>query len=78
MNKKHFSEKPIKAVASINYLKERILLWHLKLLTSIPPIALSSPLLKNGFHKITYLHLMSLETSLTTSQLANKQKHDKN
>ena len=42
-----------------------------------PPIPLSSPLLQNGFHTITYLDLLSLETAHRTSQLANVRKYDK-
>ena len=43
-----------------------------------PPIPFSSPLLKNDFHTTPYLGLLSLETTHTTSQLANVRKHDKN
>ena len=79
MNETHFPEKPVKVVASINDLN--ILGKNLVMASTIvnqhPPIPLPSPQLKNGFNKITYLDLESLETAHTTSQLANKIKYDK-
>ena len=80
MNKTHFPEKLIKAFASINGLntQEKNVVTASRVVNQHPPIPLSSSLLKNGFHTITYLDLLSLETAHTTSQLANIRKYDKN
>ena len=40
--------------------------------------SLSSLLLKNGNHTITYLDLLSLERTITASELAKIKKYDKN
>ena len=79
MNETHFPEKPVKAVASMNGLNTqgKNLVMASRIVNQHPPIPLSSPLLKNGFHTITYLDLLSLETAHTTSQLANVRKSDK-
>ena len=79
MNQNHFPEMPVKAVANINDLSTqgKNLVMASRIVNQHPPIPLSSPLLKNGFHTITYLDLLSLETAHTTSQLANIRKYDK-
>ena len=79
MNETHFPEKPVKAVASMNDLNTqgKNLVMASRIVNQHPPIPLSSPLLKNGFHTITYLDLLSLETAHTTSQLVNVRKYDK-
>ena len=79
MNVTHFPEKPVKAVASINDFNTqgKNLVMTSRIVNQYPAIVLSSPLLKNGFHTITYLDLLSLGTAHTTSQLANIRKYDK-
>ena len=79
MNQNHFPEMPVKAVANINDLNTqgKNLLMASRIVNQHPPIPLSSPLLKNGFHTITYLDLLSLETAHTTSQLVKVRKYDK-
>ena len=79
MNETHFPEKPVKVVASINDLNTlgKNLVMASTIVNQHPPIPLPSPQLKNGFNKITYLDLESLETAHTTSQLDNKIKYDK-
>ena len=79
MNENHFPEKPVKAVVNINDLNAqgKNLVMASRIVNQHPPIPLSSPLLKNGFHTITYLDLLSLETAHTTSQLVNVRKYDK-
>ena len=79
MNENHFPEKPVKAVVNINDLNAqgKNLVMASRIVNQHPPIPLSSPLLKNGFHTITYLDLLSLEKAHTTSQLANVRKSDK-
>ena len=79
MNETHFPEKPVKAVASINDFNTqgKNLVMTSRIVNQYPAIVLSSPLLKNGFHTITYLDLLSLGTAHTTSQLANIREYDK-
>ena len=79
MNETHFPEKPVKAVSSINNLNTqgKNLVMASRIVNQHPPIPLSSPLLQNGFHTITYIDLLSLETAHRTSQLANVRKYDK-
>ena len=79
MNENHLPEKPVKAVVNINDLNAqgKNLVMASRIVNQHPPIPLSSPLLKNGFHTITYLDLLSLEKAHTTSQLANVRKSDK-
>ena len=79
MNETHFPEKPVKAVASINDFNTqgKNLVMASRIVNQHPGIPLSSPLLKNGFHTITYLDLLSLEIAHTTSELVNIRKCDK-